>query len=114
MITKEEAYNKVKNYLDKNIKYSSIDNINNIKFTSKDEMIYPISYGKYKGKRINYYAIYYGEIWGIEERNGNSNSCRNRSVTLYYYSTWISGYRILFVKRHLLRDVFFILFRYSH
>lgn len=51
MITKEEAYNKIKNYLDKNIKYSSIDNINNIKFTSKDEMIYPISYGKYKGKK---------------------------------------------------------------
>ncbi|AQX04022.1 hypothetical protein ATB99_12800 [Elizabethkingia meningoseptica] len=69
MITKEEAYNKIKNYLDKNIKYSSIDNINNIKFTSKDEMIYPISYGKYKGKRINYYAISYGEIWRIEERS---------------------------------------------
>ncbi|AIL44119.1 hypothetical protein BD94_0344 [Elizabethkingia anophelis NUHP1] len=51
MITKEDAYNKIKNYLDKSIKYSSIDNIDKIAFTSKDEMIYPISHGKYKGKK---------------------------------------------------------------
>ncbi|CDN74805.1 hypothetical protein [Elizabethkingia anophelis] len=69
MITKEDAYNKIKNYLDKSIKYSSIDNIDKIAFTSKDEMIYPISHGKYKGKKIDYYAISYGEMWGIEERS---------------------------------------------
>lgn len=51
MITKEEAYNKIKSYLDKNIKYSSIDSINEIAFTSKKEMIYPISHGKYEGKK---------------------------------------------------------------
>ncbi|WP_260257253.1 hypothetical protein [Elizabethkingia meningoseptica] len=92
MITKEEAYNKIKNYLDKNIKYSSIDNINNIKFTSKDEMIYPISYGKYKGKRINYYAISYGEIWGIEERSMGILIHAETGVLLYillHMDIWI-------------------------
>lgn len=69
MITKEEAYNKIKSYLDRNIKYSSIDSINEIAFTSKEEMNYPISHGKYEGKKIDYYAISYGEIWGIEERS---------------------------------------------
>lgn len=69
MITKEEAYNKIKSYLDRNIKYSSIDTINEIAFTSKEEMNYPISHGKYEGQKIDYYAISYGEIWGIEERS---------------------------------------------
>ncbi|WP_343686303.1 hypothetical protein [Chryseobacterium gleum] len=69
MITKEEAYNKIKSYLDKNINYSSIDGIDKIALTSKEEMTYPISYGKYKGEKIDHYAISYGEIWGIEERS---------------------------------------------
>lgn len=51
MITKEEAYNKIKSYLDKNIKYSSIDTINEIAFTSKEEINYPISHGKYEGQK---------------------------------------------------------------
>lgn len=69
MITKEEAYSKIKNYLDKNIKYSSIDDIDKIALTSKEDMTYPIFHGKYKGEKIDYYAISYGEIWGTEERS---------------------------------------------
>lgn len=69
MITKEEAYHKIKSYLDKNINYSSIDGVDKIALTLRDEMAYPIAYGKYKGQKIDYYAISYGEIWGMEERS---------------------------------------------
>jgi hypothetical protein len=68
MITKEEAYNKMKDYLDKNIEYSSIDAIDKISFNNK-ESEWTILYGKYKGKKIDFYGVSFGQIWGIEERS---------------------------------------------
>lgn len=71
MITKEEALKKAKSYLDKaKIEYSSInENSENIGFVSADDERYlPQSYGKYKGKRINFYSVGFSQIWGIEER----------------------------------------------
>lgn len=72
MITKEEALRKAKEYLDKSkIEYSSIsNNANGIGFVSKDdERYFQESYGKYEGKRINWYSVGFGQIWGIEERS---------------------------------------------
>ncbi|MGV7105999.1 hypothetical protein [Flavobacterium sp. U410] len=70
MITKykvlEIALEVLKN---KKIEYSSIDNINKITFTSKDEMKHPFPHGKYKGIKKDHFTISYGEIWGIEERS---------------------------------------------
>lgn len=70
MITKEEVL-KIAIEVLKNSKidYSSIDKIDKIRFTSKEEMIYPISHGKYKGEKIDHFTVSYGEIWGIEERS---------------------------------------------
>lgn len=70
MITKDKVLEIALDVLkNKKIEYSSIDSVDKIIFTSKDEMNYPISYGKYKDKKIDYYTITYGEIWGIEERS---------------------------------------------
>ncbi|SRR5690554_1097441 len=72
MITKEEALKSGKEYLDKkNIKYSSIcQKSEDVGFVSIDDDRYrPQNYGKYKGKRINFYSIGFGQIWGMEERS---------------------------------------------
>lgn len=72
MITKEEALNKAKEYLDKaGIEYSSISQSpKDIGFVSKaDERYRPQNYDKYEGKRINWYSVGFGQIWGIEERS---------------------------------------------
>jgi|GEM_PF-1358404 len=70
MITKEKALEKALKVLkDKKIEYSSIDNINKITFTSKDEMKRPFPHGKHKGIKKDHFTISYGEIWGIEERS---------------------------------------------
>lgn len=70
MITKENVL-KIAIDLLKNsdIDYSSIDKVEEIKFTSKNQMEYPLPYGKYKGTKIDFYSITYGEIWGIEEKS---------------------------------------------
>lgn len=69
MITKKEALEiAIKTLKEKNIDYSSIDKTEDVRFKSKDDLLNPIPYGKYKGKKIDVYMVSYGQIWGMEER----------------------------------------------
>ncbi|KIX20558.1 hypothetical protein SY27_11640 [Flavobacterium sp. 316] len=70
MITKDDVL-KIAIQVLKNsdIDYTSIDNVDKIRFISKDDMVYPFPYGKYKGIKKDHFSISYGEIWGIEEKS---------------------------------------------
>lgn len=70
MITKEEAYNIALEVLKKEkIEYSSIDDIQNIKLKLKEDLLYPIPIGKFKGQKIDVFKVSYGEYWGMDERS---------------------------------------------
>ncbi|WP_428743402.1 hypothetical protein [Tenacibaculum sp.] len=70
MITKEEAYKIALEVLKKkSIEYSSIDDVKDIRFESKEELEYPIPVGKFKGEKIDLFIVTYGEYWGLEERS---------------------------------------------
>ena len=69
MISRSKALQIVKGIpKDKGIDYTRIDDENDIRFKTSQELSLPIPYGKYKGERIDLYMVTYGEMWGLEER----------------------------------------------
>ncbi|MBL1221445.1 hypothetical protein JET18_11375 [Chryseobacterium sp. L7] len=65
MITKEEAYKKAKEYLDKsNTQYITIDS-DSIKLEENEV----VSYGKNEGNKLNIFSVCFGQLWGMEERS---------------------------------------------
>ena len=69
MKTREEALKNAKTYLkNKEVVYSSLDDIDAITFKSASEMERPLPAGKYKGEKLDLYTVSFGQLWGLEER----------------------------------------------
>lgn len=69
MKTKKEALEiAIKTLKSKDISYVSIATVEQIRYQSEDELIDPIPYGKYEGKKIDVFSVFYTEMWGFDER----------------------------------------------
>lgn len=68
MITKEDAYNKIKIIQTKALNIQALTISTKSHSPLKDEMIYPISHGKYKGKNRLLCNFLWRDV-GIEERS---------------------------------------------